>query len=92
MQQKHKKSNNTITHHGADRAHAHVLDEGREELLAGEVLVVLLQVRLGWAAQLHRNQLETLGFESLDNVACKTNDKQITNMTKSRQRRTSADN
>ena len=55
--------------HGADRARVHVLDESGEELLAGEVGVVLLEVLLGGGAQLHGEQLETLGLEAGDDVA-----------------------
>ena len=69
--------------HGADWARVHVLDESGEETLervrthktrlqahlAGEVLVVLLEVLLARSAQFHCNQFVAALLESLDDLA-----------------------
>jgi hypothetical protein len=60
-----------LPHHAAHRARQHVLDESREELLASQVGVVLLQVLLSRGSQLHGLQLEALGLEASDDIANK---------------------
>ena len=55
--------------HGHNRARGHVGDQTGEKLLAGKVSVMLFHVLLTGGSQLHGNQLEALGFETLDNFA-----------------------
>ena len=55
--------------HAADGTHEHVVDEALEELLAGEVGVVLLEVGAAGGDELHGDELETLVFEALDDLA-----------------------
>jgi len=59
----------TLPDHSADGAGGHVLDETREESLAGEVSVMLLHVGLSWGAELHGDELEALLLEALEDGA-----------------------
>lgn len=70
-----------LPHHAHDGAGAHVGDEAGEEGLGGQVLVVLLQQRLGGRHHLQRHQLQALALEAGDDLAnqaaldaCKTMD------------------
>jgi hypothetical protein len=58
-------------HHAAHGAGEHVLNQSREELLAAEVSIVLLEELLRRAHQLHGLKLEALGLEASDDVADK---------------------
>ena len=58
--------------HAANGAGVHVFNEAREELLASEVSVVLLEVLLAGLAELHASELEALLLEALDDLANKT--------------------
>ena len=58
-----------LPHHAADRARQDVLDEAAEERLAREVGVVRLDVLLGRARELERDELEALGLEAGDDLA-----------------------
>jgi len=64
-------SDNIITfpNHGANGARAHVLDEASEETLLREISVMLFHVFFAWGADLHRNELEALLLEALDDLA-----------------------
>jgi len=57
------------THQADHGAGAHVGDEAREEALAGEVLVVLLQQRAGRVHHLHGHELQALLLEAADDLA-----------------------
>ena len=58
-----------LPHHAAHGTHHHVVDEAAEELLVGEVSVVLLQVLAAWGHELHGLELEALVLETADDVA-----------------------
>ena len=58
--------------HGDNGAGSHVLDQTREEGLALEVLVVLLEVLLAGVHELHGHELEAAVLEALDDLADKT--------------------
>jgi len=55
--------------HGTDGSATHILDESREERLAGEILVVLLKVLLARSHQLDGSELVATVLESSDNRA-----------------------
>ena len=50
--------------HGADGAGGGVVDETLEEVLGGQISVVLLEVFTAWSAQLHGDELEALSLEA----------------------------
>lgn len=64
------RTNNIVTlpGHADNGAGRHVLDQAREERLGGKVGIVLFEKLLGGLCELHGNKLESLLFESLDNL------------------------
>ena len=57
-----------LPHHGADGSRVHVVDESWVERLAGQVLVVLLEVCLARGAELEGDELVALLLKSSDDL------------------------
>lgn len=62
----------TLPDHSKDRAREHVSDHAREEGLVAEVLIVLLEMLLGWRDELGGDELEAALLEACGDLANKT--------------------
>jgi len=62
----------TLPAHGNNRGASHVLDQTTEERFVGKVSIVLLQMSFSTLHHLHADELESPGFESLDDFTGKS--------------------